>query len=152
MEETQHRAAAEHQRGATVAVAGADEKVFLLGQRDDRLVHLVDIVQCAADLADELVDEVFGAQLGLVVQRGLAHATKVAVHALVEGEQQLVIILAKTQVADQVETLTNGPVVVALGGIRAFPVVQTVFMIVGGGELRPLLVGLGGIHFLQNLP
>jgi hypothetical protein len=55
-----------------------------IGKKTQRVVHLGDV----------LLDEALGAEAGAAIERTAAHAAHVAVNALVEREQQSVVVIA----------------------------------------------------------
>ncbi len=150
VEEAKYSAATQHQRGPPVAVAGSQEEILLFSQRDDLVIHLVQVVKRAAQFVDVAGNEILGPKPGLVIQRRLAHAAEVAMNALVKHKQQLVVILAKTQIAKNIQALTNRTVVIALARVILLPVVQPLLVIPGSSQLTPLLIAFCLFHRLQQ--
>lgn len=151
MEKPEHRAAAEHQRRAAIAVTGAQKEVLLFLQRNDTVIDLVQIVQRATDFFHVAGNQILGAQFGLVVQSRLAHAAQITVQTFVEYKQQIMILTAKTQVTDSVQPLAYRAIVITFAGIILLPFVQPVLLIPGSRQLGPILIMLGLLHTLHQL-
>ena len=151
MEKPEHRAATEHQRRAAITMAGAQKKVLLFLQRNDAVIHLVQIVQRATDFFYVTGNQILGAQLCFVIQSRLAHAAQIPVQTFIQHEQQVVILTAKTQVTYSVQPLANRAVVIAFAGVILLPFVQPVLLIPGSRQLGPILIMLGLLHTLHQL-
>ena len=146
MIKTQHAPAAEHQRRAAVANVGAVEKIELLLRVDQRVVDLRQVAQGFIYLVNILFYQLLGAKPGLAIQAAAPHPAHIAVDALVEREQQAVVVVPRPQAANAVEPQADLGVIVLAGLVDLTPASLTRQLIVFQRRRAPLVVADGFGH------
>ena len=146
MIKTQHAPAAEHQRRAAVANVGAVEKIELLLRVDQRVVDLRQVAQGFIYLVNILFYQLLGAKPGLAIQAAAPHPAHIAVDALVEREQQAVVVVPRPQAANAVEPQADLGVIVLAGLVDLTPASLARQLIVFQRRRAPLVVADGFGH------
>ena len=136
--ETQHTAAAEHQRRAPVANIGAVEEVHFGLDIDERGVEIGQKAQGVVDFVDVLLDKALGAEAGAAVQGAAPHTAHIAVDALVQGKQEALVIVAHAQAAQAIQTQADLRVVVLAAVIDIPPAPRAARLVVSHRGLGPL--------------
>jgi len=96
-----------HQGRAPVTVARTLKELDALGPRDRLEVTRREVLECVADLGDVVLDQLLGAALGAQVELRLAHAIHVAVDALVQHEEQPVVVVLAAQLTQLLQPETG---------------------------------------------
>ena len=150
MEHTEGCTAAEHQTGFTKRLMGTFQEIQFLNQGEIGEVGFTNPLKAGADFFQVIGDQLFGAEIALLIEHGVGDTAQIAVQPLIDIEHQLVNIAPLTGSAQFVVAQANHFVIVMGRSILFAPFIVSCQTVIFPGRIGPGLVVFGMFHCFQT--